>query len=300
MLVNIVFNTHNQLTRSWRGSLREVDLIQTLVRACGNQWFHVIAVWIFAPVAESINIYHREIIKAVELDFIFFSSRKKLLSLATESVLEKLSWLRNISRASNLTQQLLGPLLAMNVSSALLYVIMFTFYAIEDVDSLIPFLWDVTDIADASVRYWVIAHAADSLRSMVRNVNVCISKAFDNTLITELKSCPGASADPRKVHETDASETGSTRNDRKRDDESLEISQVTLLITEIAKQRHSNELLMGALPVGKKTILMVTRALVSETVESINPFHCSQTLQTIATYLIIICQFKVTVEINTR
>lgn len=150
-----------------------MDLIQTIIRAFSNQWYHVIGVWIFASIAQTVVTYHQEILKTIEIDFIFLTKSKKHVSVVTitESVLDKLSWLRKVSSAANLTRKLLGPLLLANICSSLLYAIMFTFYAVEDTDKLVPFLWDIADIADASVRYWIVSHAADNLRSVVRNHN---------------------------------------------------------------------------------------------------------------------------------
>lgn len=177
MLLNIGFNINNQLTNHWNGSLREVDLIQTLIRAFTNQWFHAIGVWVFASITQSIQKYHREILCAIEVDVILLSRTEKLPFLATESVFEKLSWLRNINRAATLTQRLLGPLLLANICSSLFYVIMFTFYAMEDINKPFSLLWDLSDIVDASVRYWVIAHSADSLHTIVRKYS-CIQRNF--------------------------------------------------------------------------------------------------------------------------
>ena len=149
--------------------------LESVIRASSNQWFHVMPVWIYAIAGDVIVSYHRQVSARL---LCATASYNSLDHNYEEKLCDFLQCMDGLVDIAESTTRRLSPMLLANVFSSLLFTLTFTFRAIENVkkQEVIASIWDVSDVMDASIRFWVVAHTADRLRSVVKTHHLSLIK----------------------------------------------------------------------------------------------------------------------------
>lgn len=166
--------------------------LASVIRASSNQWFHVMAVWIYAIAGDIIVSCHRQVSARL---LCMTTGHKSLEHSCNERLGDFLRCMDELVDIAKTMTGRLAPMLLANVFSSLLFTLTFTFRAIENVkkQEVIPSIWDVSDVMDASIRFWVVAHTADRLRSVV----IKLLSSIDNNMNTKYAICRASNTSRR-------------------------------------------------------------------------------------------------------
>lgn len=152
--------------------------LASLIRASSNQWFHVIPVWAYAIIGDVLAFYHDQIsahlLETCTTNPGGSMNEKNSGLISDEALSDFLQSFDELIDTAEVVTQKLAPMLLANLFSSLLFALTFTFRAIEDVrkQEIIASVWDLSDVLDAAIRFWVVAHTADRLRRIVINLKI--------------------------------------------------------------------------------------------------------------------------------
>lgn len=150
-----------------------IGALERLIRASTIQWFHVIPVWLYAIIGDVLAFYHDHIslrlIKSRMAELRVISNENDSDLINGEVLSDFLQCLNDLLEAAEMTTHKFAPMLLANLFSSLLFALTFIFRAILDVrkQEIIASIWDLSDVVDAVIRFWLVAYTADRLRLIV-------------------------------------------------------------------------------------------------------------------------------------
>lgn len=144
-----------------------LNAIQNTIRVFANQWFTVIPIWLYAILGQLLIVYFEKI--AANLGLLIENNTRNQNSAIAKQTFVMLRSLKAFPLAIELLHHHFNTMLMANCFLDFIIMLTSSFYLIEYFgDGLsMAACWDVMDVIDSFVRFWLVCHISDKMRKAV-------------------------------------------------------------------------------------------------------------------------------------